>query len=177
MAPVIRAALAILLIGCGEPPVDGAYVGEPLFELAVRVGAGPYATPDMRITLLWSAEPGGLDPAAWVEHGPRFAPLPAVDGTLRLFDPPPVSGIGRLVAYEASDGRWRADAPVFGVSDAAIVYAPGVGYFARAIGDVCCLDDLAACADCCAPTSTLLALHPDAPIEAPCAAPQPGEGT
>ncbi len=175
MAPLRAAraagALALLTIGCGEPPVQAPLLGEPLLELPLRVALGPVGGSALRLTVLWSDDPASLDPAQWVEHGPWFAPLPARDGALYLFDPPPVAGLGRVVVYDATDGRWTPESPLRAVGDVALVYTAETGYFVRDIDDLCC-PDLADCAPCpddrCAPLQAVLAVRPSATVEPPC---------
>ena len=167
------AAALLLASGCGEPPVDGDFLGEPVFELPMRVGIGPFGSPSMRITVLWSADPAETDRNAWVEHRPWFDPLPARDGTLRFFDPPPLAGVGRIVAYDGADGRWVPETPLFGFGTAVIVYTAETGYFAVDNDDVCCADDLAGCAsmcrdDSCGAERIVLGLMPDPSVEIEC---------
>lgn len=177
VAALRRGALAALLVGvigagCGEPPAQGPLIGEPIFSLPLQVGVGAYDDSTMRVTLLWSAD-GAVDRDAWVEHGPWFAPLPPRDAELHLFDPPPLAGIGRVVAYDAADGRWHPDLPLNAVGDVALVYTPSTGYFARRLDDLCCPEALADCAPCagedCPPRRSLLVIEADAPVEPPCA--------
>ncbi len=173
MIRALALTAGLALLGCGDALIDGRYVGDPQLELPIRVAAGPFRSASMRVTLLWS--PGSHDvlPGGWTEHGPLFEPLPGEDGVLRLFEPPPIgAAVGRLVLYDAPDGRWTPDLAPLAIGDAVIVYDPEAGYHARPADSACCpdqpLDCITACQDVCAPRVALLIVEPDPVSEATC---------
>lgn len=107
----MRALLAAtLLLGCGAPPVDGPYRGEPLLSLFIQRQLAAGVPQVGRYDVLWSPDPRSVALAGWVQHGGGGAPTEGGPVVLRLFDPPPAElspfAVGRILFYAdtADDG-------------------------------------------------------------------------
>ncbi|MCB9550283.1 MAG: hypothetical protein H6706_31180 [Myxococcales bacterium] len=140
MAALTRGLLGLALLGCGDPLVQTAYEGEPVFvhHQMVLDGAQPPDAVSPRWGVFWlrgGFEAGNVDDG--VEQPGTSRPAVRYLGALRLYAPPAPAllattagggryGIGSLLLYDDRDGdRLRGpDEPILGTSQQALVYAP-----------------------------------------------------
>ncbi len=90
---------ALLLVGCGDPAVDGAYEGQARFELGGLVCAiGNMDSPSTAMGIVWTTLAADATPLARIAgeaQGIDASVLPA-DFQLSLFDLPPGAATTRL---------------------------------------------------------------------------------
>ncbi|MEZ4472856.1 MAG: hypothetical protein R3F60_19130 [bacterium] len=137
---MIRVGLMALLPSCGDPLVQTAYEGEPVFvhHQMVLDGARPPDAVHPRWAVFWlrgGFEAGNVDDG--IEQPATSRPAERYLGALRLYAAPADDllatspsggryGIGSLLLYDDRDGdRLRGeDEPILGTSQQALVYAP-----------------------------------------------------